>query len=98
MPCRPTRVSAGQACGELLSFRFQSLQEVMQSRSIEFPVEGARFAIAQFLVQPKSLLYLFKAGEVVRRQDLSLDDREIDLHLIQPTGMHGRVDENRLPV
>ena len=35
-------------------------------------------------------------GEVVGREDLSLDDREVDFDLVEPTGMERRVDEDRI--
>ena len=38
---------------------------------------------------------LAKAGEVVGRENFSLDDGEVDLDLIQPTGMNRSVNENQ---
>ena len=35
-----------------------------------------------------------KLGEVVGIEDLALDDREVDLDLVEPTGMQRRVDKN----
>ena len=40
-------------------------------------------AIADFL----------KASEIVRGQDLPLNDREIDLDLVEPDSMNGRVHQ-----
>src|SRR5260370_12729518 len=84
--------------GQAFSLGVQSLQEGLQCRSIESPIERMRLSIAELLVQPQSLLDFLQAGEVVRGQDLPLDDREVDLHLIQPTGMYGRMDQDRLTV
>src|SRR5271166_2128390 len=80
------------------AFGFEFCQERLQSSAVELPLKRTRRSIAQFLVQPQSLLDFLQAGEVVRGQHLSLDDREVDLHLIEPTGMHGRMDQDRLAV
>jgi hypothetical protein len=34
--------------------------------------------------------------EVVGLEHLALDDREVDLHLVEPTGVHGQVDEGEV--
>src|SRR5262249_54712513 len=33
------------------------------------------------------------AAEVVRRQDFAVDDREVDLDLVEPGGVYGQVDQ-----
>ena len=38
-------------------------------------------------------LELGERGEVVGVEHLALDDREVDLRLVQPTRMHGRMDD-----
>ncbi len=96
MPCVAPEESSDQGSGQFATLGLQSLQEVLQGGSIKSPIERTRLSIAQLFVQPKSLLHLFQAGEVVWSQNLPLDDREVDLHLIQPTGMHRRVDQDRL--
>src|SRR5262249_10046798 len=75
-------------------FRLQALEEVRQLPAVEFPVERAGLAVGQRLVQPQTLLDLRQADKVVGRQDLPLDDREVNLHLVQPTGMDRRVNQN----
>ena len=42
----------------------------------------------------ETLFEIGQRGEIVRRENFSLDDREIDLDLIEPTGMDGSVDED----
>ena len=37
-----------------------------------------------------------EVGEVVGLQRLTLDDREVDLGLVEPTRMHGRVDDGQV--
>ena len=79
-------------------FGFQFCKELEQSSMVELPFERARLAVAQLFVQSQSLLNFLQAGEVVRGQHLPLDDRKIDLDLIEPTGMHGRMDQDCLAV
>ena len=90
--------SVGQGRGQERSLGFQFRQERLQCGSIEFPVERARLAVRQFLVQPQPHFDLLQAGEVIRGQHLPLDDREVDLHLVQPTGMHRCMDQHRLAI
>jgi hypothetical protein len=81
-----------------LSLDLQFRQEGLESGAVEFPSKRTRLSIGQLLVQLQPLLDLVQAGKVVRGQDLPLDDREINLHLIQPTGMHRRMDHDRLAI
>src|SRR5208337_2012280 len=98
MPCAGSLSLAHRRRRHERAFGFQFRQELVQGSAVELPLKRARRSIAQFLVQPQSLLDLLQAGEVVWGQDLPLDDREVDLHMIQPTGMHGRMDQERLAV
>ena len=44
---------------------------------------------------------LFEVGQgrkVIRGKDLSLNDREIDFHLVEPTGMNGRMHQDQASV
>ena len=77
---------------------FQFCEERTQSSAVELPFKRPRLSIAQFFVQPQSFFDLLQAGEVVWSQHLPLDDREINFHLIEPTGMHGRMNQDRLSV
>src|SRR5271166_5836905 len=81
-----------------LALGLQLLQERLQRNAVEFPFERTGLLVAQLLVKPKSLLNLFETGEVIRGQDFSLNDREVDLHLIQPTRMNRRMDQESLTV
>jgi hypothetical protein len=42
----------------------------------------------------EAVLELAEGDEVIGRQNLALDDREIDLDLVEPTGVDRRLDEN----
>ena len=59
------------------------------------PFEGLSGGFPVVLKADEPLCELAKPGEVVRRENLSLDDGEVDLDLIQPTGMNGSVNENQ---
>ena len=79
-------------------FGFQVCKELEQSSTVELPFKWARLSIAQLFVQPQSLFNFLQAGEVVRGQHLPLDDRKIDLHLIEPTGTHRRMNQDSLAI
>ena len=46
------------------------------------------------LESEQALLEFGQRGEIVGGEDLSLNDGEIDLDLIEPTGVNGSVDED----
>ena len=92
------KVSTDPGRPEHLSLGVQLLQECLQSGAIEFPGKRAGLTIAELLVQKQPLLHFPQAREVIRGQDLSLNDRKVDLHLIQPTGMDWGMDEDCLAV
>jgi len=46
----------------------------------------------------QALRQLLQGREIVGRQDLSLEDREIDFDLIEPTGVNGPVNEHQVGV
>jgi hypothetical protein len=62
-------------------------RNVRRAARSNFHSNGRGSRVLSSLVQPQLLLDLLQAGEVVWGQRLSLDDREIDLYLIAPTGM-----------
>ena len=92
------KLLSDQRRGHEFALGFQFCKEPVQSSPVEFPFKRPWFSIAQFFVQPQSLLDLLQAGEVVWGQHLSLDNREVDLYLIEPAGMHRRMNQDRLAV
>src|SRR5206468_2090341 len=62
----------------------------------EGPLERLRRVDVVFLEAKKPLTDSTERTEVIRREDLALDDGEIDLNLIEPTGVDGGVDEHEL--
>src|SRR5712671_4477934 len=53
----------------------------------EFPFEGPRRRFPVVLKIEQSLSHGFEVREVIRGENLALHDGEVDLDLIQPTGM-----------
>src|SRR6516225_2658401 len=86
------------ACETSATTGFQSFQETRELVTVELPIEWARFAIGQFFVQPQALFHFIRAGKVIRRQHLPLDDRKVDFDLVQPTGVNRCVHHDGLPV
>jgi hypothetical protein len=69
---------------EVLLFLFVSLDpghQVLEVGRGELPSEGPGGRVVAALEDGESVFDLVKAGEVVRCEDLALDDREVDLHL-----------------
>src|SRR5688572_9169336 len=54
----------------------------------EGPIEGPRRLLVAVLEAKQLLLEIGEGREVVRREKLALDDREVDLDLVKPAGMH----------
>lgn len=59
----------------------------------ELPFKRFRRRFPVVLEVEQAFRELVEAGEVVRGEDLSLDDREVDLDLIEPTGMNWTMNE-----
>ena len=61
----------------------------------ELPFEGFRRRFPVVLEVEQTFRQLVQTGEVVRREDFSLDDGEVDLDLIEPTGMDWAMDQRQ---
>ena len=59
----------------------------------ELPFEGLCRCFPVVLEVEQAFGQLVQAGEVVRGKDFSLDDGEVDLDLIEPTGMDWPMNE-----
>jgi hypothetical protein len=79
--------------GGVLLKSFHQALEVMAS---EFPFEGPGDLFIVILESEDSGLELLGGSEVVGRQDLSLKDREVDLDLVEPTGMHRSMHQDEV--
>src|SRR5713101_3353286 len=88
-------VSTDRSCGCGQAMLGSELgQERSKILAGEGPLERGRRSFVVILEAEQAVLDLGQRGEVVRRQDLALDDREIDLDLVEPAGMDRRVDED----
>lgn len=66
----------------------------LQVGACKGPFEGRRRSLVMDLEREKALFEISQGRKVIRGKDLSLNDREIDLHLIEPTGVVRGVDED----
>src|SRR5262245_66685609 len=74
----------------------EALEELHQLHASKLPLEGARLAVREFLVEKESLFDCRQTSAVVRREDLALHEGEGNFHLIEPTGMHRRVHHQQI--
>src|SRR5215218_7425885 len=70
----------------------QAAQQPVQVRSGEVPVERHGSLLVAALEGQQASFDLGQVGEVVGRHDLALHDREVDLDLVQPRGVHWQVE------
>ena len=63
----------------------------------EFPREGLGRRFPVVLKIEQTFGESFQPGEIVRRKDLPLDNREVDLDLVEPTGVYRSMDEREAP-
>src|SRR6267143_1741221 len=75
-------VQFAEQCGEILS--------------CEPPLEGFGDGLVVTRECQQALRQLLQGREIVGRQDLALEDREIDFDLIEPTGVNGPVNEHQV--
>src|SRR5260370_552503 len=59
----------------------------------EVPLEGLRRCFPVVLKIEETLGNGIQIGEIVRGENLALHDREVDLHLVEPTGMDWGVNQ-----
>jgi hypothetical protein len=62
----------------------------------KFPIEGFGDFFIEVLEGHEALSHLSEAGEVIGGEHLSLNDGEIYLHLIEPTGMNRQMDQDQV--
>jgi len=97
-----SQIMSGLRCGllggvvasEQLLVGCNSLQQISEFIASELPREWLRMSIAQLFVKCKPHANGIQIGEVVRSEYFALDDGEVDLHLVEPTGMNRRMNQN----
>ena len=68
--------------------------EYRQFGTVKFPLKRRRALVGQLFVQGQPEEDRFQIGKVIRRQHLPLDDREVALDLIEPTGVDRGMDQD----
>jgi hypothetical protein len=63
---------------------FEALDEVPKVPAGELPLEGTSDLLVMVLEAQDAVFELVGGGEVVGRQHLPLEDREVDLDLVEP--------------
>jgi hypothetical protein len=84
---------------EVLLFLFVSFDpghQVLEVGRGELPSEGPGGLVVALFEGGESVFDLVKAGEVVGCEDFALDDREVDLDLVEPGGVDRGVDHDRV--
>jgi hypothetical protein len=84
----------GSVRAEQLLAGCNPLKQVGKFIAIELPRKGFWMLVAQVLVKCQPHANGIQVGEVVRREHLALDDRKVDLNLVEPTGVNRSVDQD----
>ena len=66
----------------------------MQIAAREGPFKGTGSPRIVGLERQQTLFEFGQRREIIGREDLALDNRKVDLNLVEPTGVDGSVDEN----
>ena len=74
------------------------MQHSNEIPSREPPFERLGDGFVMSLESQQAFCELLQGREIVWREDLSLEDREINLDLIEPTGMDGPLNEHQVGV
>src|SRR5215475_1252152 len=77
---------------------FEALEKLRQLGTRKLPLERARLSVREGFVEVQPLFDLFKTGKVIGCQHFALHDREVDFHLIEPTGMDRGMHDNEIGV
>lgn len=70
--------------------------KVVEVGAAEFPLEGLGDGLVVLLEAKQTVLDLNERGEIVWRQSFALDEGEVDLDLVEPTGVERAVDEHKI--
>ena len=64
----------------------------------KFPLEGFGDLFIEVLEGQEAVSDLGQVGEVTGGEHLSLDDGEINFHLVEPTGMNGQMNQDQVGI
>src|SRR5215510_2839884 len=76
----------------------EALEELRQLGTGELPFKRPWLLVREHFIEAQTPFDLLETGKVVGREDLPLHDREVDFHLVEPTGMHGSMHQNQIGV
>lgn len=79
-------------------FMVQFVQEPGEILAREFPLERLGDGFVMTLKGQQAFLHSGQRRKIVWRECLALDNREVDLDLIEPTGVDGAVAEHQIRV
>jgi hypothetical protein len=85
--------TVGLAIREELLVRLDVREQGDQLGTGKLPLKRCGPLVGQFFVQGQAELNRLQVGKGMRCQHLPLEDRAIDLHLIEPTGMDRSMDQ-----
>ena len=74
------------------------MHQVVEVCAGKFPLKRLSDLFIELLEGQEPVSHLGEAGEVIGREDLSLDHGEINLHLVEPTGMDGQMDQDQVGI
>src|SRR5712691_3108745 len=69
-------------------------EQCSQFGAVKLPLKRRRVLIGKLFIQGQPEPDRFQVGHIIGCQHLPLNDREVDLDLIEPTGVDRRMDQN----
>jgi len=75
---------------------FEALQQLFQVATSELPLEGTNHLFVMSWERQQALLQVLQRREVIRCEDLPLHDGKVDLDLVEPAGVNGRMDNDQV--
>ena len=87
-------MSRGETQG--IGFGHEFFGQPCEVVSRESPIEGRGHGLVVLLEAQQSVLDVFDAGKVIGSECFALDDGEVDLNLVKPTGVGGTMDGNQV--
>src|SRR5713101_2614354 len=76
----------------------EAIEKLHQLGTSKLPLKGVGLAVGEYFVEAQPLCDFPKTDKVVGREHLALPDGEVELHLVEPTGMDRRVHPNQIGI
>jgi len=84
-----------RSCGDRKVLGVDPLHQGREVLAFEHPLEGNGDLLVAILEAKQAVFEFAERREIIRCQDLPLDDGEVNFNLIQPTGMDRRVNRDQ---